>query len=183
MSRREYDDLLGGIGSDDEFLPDEQAPLGLPRNRTFAPGQSAERFYGTRRSFEPAMPGVEWEPGAWDQESQYRLQQQLVAAGLVKAQDITPGFWDNTSASAYRKLLMFANQRTMRPEQAAGELAALTGGPQGEQATPINPYDVEDMALKLKEHARRFLVPISDDAALKWAHDIVMGQLQQPTVG
>lgn len=78
-------------------------------------GESGDPAPYARTYTEPIPPryhvGDEWLPqtNSWSSEKIADLQSQLVDAGLLDKRAYQRGFWDDTSAAAYRKLLGYSN--------------------------------------------------------------------------
>lgn len=94
--------------------------------------------------------GQEWAP-LNDPGSIPTLQAELVQAGLLSARDVRPGVWDQTSASAYKAALAFANASGANIVDALGiliqnkKLGSTAAGSTANTAYQItNPQDAAD---------------------------------------
>lgn len=98
----------------------------------------------------------------WSRNDVEALQSALIAVGLIDGNDdITPGWFDETTHSAYRKLLTTANQRGTTWQGALAEIAA----------NPIVPVDGQEEELPT--------ITLSNPADLR----IAMRRAFQQTVG
>jgi hypothetical protein len=94
-------------------LPQARPPLSqrdLPRFRapTFAPYYSRDLLA----------------PQRWTSPARLLWQNQMIAAGLLDPDDMTPGVWDAATQKAYKKVLEYANAAQITKDEAMAELAA-----------------------------------------------------------
>lgn len=91
--------------------------------------------FGTGINTDPYTEADKWGPAA-DLSSVPTIQAELIAAGLLKQQDVRIGVWDAKSADAYGNVLSFANQQGL---SAMDALTVLTSNPPIGPAGPKGP--------------------------------------------
>jgi hypothetical protein len=116
------------------------------------------------------------------------IQQRLFERGYFgEAKKVAFGVMEPDTISAFEKALGVATLTGDLDQVLYGQLTpaqqAALRSQQEEELERVNPYDVENTMGVLRDYANDYLVPVSDPVLRKWAHDIVQGQLQQPTVG
>lgn len=103
--------------------------------------------------------GDDLDPIGWPRAQVEELQSALVSVGLISpTADLTPGWFDDTTHSAYRKLLTAANQRGITWQEAFSEIAAnpkvsLDG--EGEELPTIRLSNPADLRPAIKRIASR----------------------------
>jgi len=99
--------------------------------------------------------GAEW--GPLDSPDVIGLQSRLIEAGLLSVRSVRPGVWDQSSASAYRKVLELANRYgatvndvfsmlLANPEYSSGSGGGGHGGGGGGGRLPANEDDLKALA-------------------------------------
>lgn len=139
-------------------------PIGVPKGftakstTTYQPGRGGHDpeddnnygFYpvGPPATLETSIPpryleGMEWDPGAWSSEKIADLQSQMVDAGVLDRNSYQRGFWDATSASAYKKLLAYSNAAGLDYNSTLSrykEVIAKYGRPEDKSAATRQPF-------------------------------------------
>lgn len=149
------------------YNPDASAavtPIGVPADYR-APTRSFPSPYDSRygRRSEPAplyYPNDVLKPTTWTRDQRLGWQLQLANAGVLSSEDWAPGSWGQTTQTAYREVLAYANQNGMTKEEAIRHLAANPtlkmlrgamkgsggGGGSGRSVTLANPQDLQAVA-------------------------------------
>lgn len=117
----------------------------------FANGPLVPDYYqGPRQRY--YRDGDEWEPRNAGQSQIWEIQRAMIHAGLISRDSVTPGFWNQASANAYRDVLELANVYGVTREEA---LAIVRENP-----------EIGQIKKDAKRHKPAISVPNLDDLKL-----------------
>lgn len=114
------DEVERAIGGFDPNLPRRENPLDTLMERTVAPGLATAMDNIEADSKPRYFEGDESKPAIGPPEEIARLQKRMVSAGVLQS-EFHLGVWDQTSQSAYTRLLAHANARGQDVEQSIVE--------------------------------------------------------------